>query len=49
MTDRMTVSAPLGPLGYLVTRVLLAPHLRRLLKLRAPHIKRPAGARDNQA
>jgi ligand-binding SRPBCC domain-containing protein len=32
MTDRMTASAPLGPLGALVTRVLLAPHLRALLK-----------------
>ncbi|WP_433305743.1 SRPBCC family protein [Actinoplanes sp. CA-030573] len=38
MTDRMTVHAPLGPLGALVTRVLLAPYLRRLLKRRAAHI-----------
>jgi ligand-binding SRPBCC domain-containing protein len=42
MTDRMTVTAPLGPLGALVTRVLLAPYLRRLLKQRAVHIKQQA-------
>jgi ligand-binding SRPBCC domain-containing protein len=39
MTDRMTISAPFGPLGLLVTRVVLAPYLRRLLKQRAAHIK----------
>ncbi|WP_063763912.1 SRPBCC family protein [Actinoplanes subtropicus] len=42
MTDRMTVSAPLGPLGAVVTRLLLAPYLRRLLKQRAAHIERRA-------
>jgi ligand-binding SRPBCC domain-containing protein len=39
MTDRMTVSAPLGALGFLVTRLLLAPYLRRLLTQRSAHIK----------
>lgn len=39
MSDRMTISAPLGPLGAFVSRVLLAPYLRRLLKRRAAHIK----------
>ena len=40
MTDRMTVSAPAGPLGALVTRVLLAPYLRRLLERRAAHMRK---------
>jgi ligand-binding SRPBCC domain-containing protein len=44
MTDRMTVRAPLGPLGSVVTRVLLAPYLRRLLRRRASHVKRLAEA-----
>ncbi|MDR6318879.1 SRPBCC family protein [Actinoplanes couchii] len=44
MTDRMTVSAPLGPLGALVTRVLLAPYLKKLLTQRAAHIKHLAEA-----
>jgi len=44
MTDRMTVAAPLGPLGVVVTRLLLAPYLRRLLEQRAAHIKRAAEA-----
>jgi ligand-binding SRPBCC domain-containing protein len=46
MTDRMTIRAPLGPLGAVVTRILLAPYLRRLLTQRALHIKRLAEA-DN--
>jgi len=45
MTDLMTVSAPFGPLGFLVTRALLAPYLRRLLKQRAAHIKLVAETR----
>jgi len=40
MTDRMTVSAPFGPLGAVVSRVVLAPYLRRLLRQRAGHIQR---------
>jgi ligand-binding SRPBCC domain-containing protein len=39
MTDRMTISAPLGPLGAMVTRRLLVPYLRRLLTQRASHIR----------
>ncbi|MET8151580.1 SRPBCC family protein [Actinoplanes sp. NPDC049668] len=39
MTDRMTIRAPLGPLGAVVTRMLLAPYLERLLTERAAHIK----------
>jgi ligand-binding SRPBCC domain-containing protein len=39
MTDRMTIRAPLGVLGAVATRVLLAPYLRRLLTQRAKHIK----------
>jgi ligand-binding SRPBCC domain-containing protein len=49
MTDRMTISAPLGPLGAVVTRVLIAPYLRRLLEQRAAHIKYLAEARDRRA
>ncbi|MEE6263941.1 SRPBCC family protein [Plantactinospora sonchi] len=45
MTDRMTISAPMGPLGAAVTRALIAPYLRRLLKRRAAHIKCLAEAR----
>ncbi|MGW0432934.1 hypothetical protein ACWDV4_10370 [Micromonospora sp. NPDC003197] len=39
MTDRMTVAAPLGLLGAVVTRALIVPYLRRLLRQRAAHIK----------
>ncbi|MFI1990360.1 SRPBCC family protein [Actinoplanes sp. NPDC020271] len=42
MTDRMTIRAPLGPLGAVVTRLVLAPYLKRLLVERATHIKRRA-------
>jgi ligand-binding SRPBCC domain-containing protein len=48
MTDRMTVAAPLGPLGGVVTRLLLVPYLRRLLKQRAAHIKRVAEAQADR-
>jgi ligand-binding SRPBCC domain-containing protein len=48
MTDRMTVRAPWGPLGFVVTRVLLAPYLRRLLNQRSAHVKRLAEARGSQ-
>ena len=49
MTDRMTISAPLGPLGAVVTRVLIAPYLRRLLERRAAHIKYLAEVRGRRA
>lgn len=39
MTDRMTVTAPLGVVGGAVARFLLAPYLRRLLATRAAHMK----------
>ncbi|GAA2508005.1 SRPBCC family protein [Winogradskya humida] len=42
MTDRMTVTAPLGPLGAIVTRLLLNPYLSHLLKQRAAHIEQQA-------
>lgn len=38
MTDRMTFAAPLGPLGAVVARLVLAPYLRRLLIRRATHL-----------
>ena len=49
MTDRMTISAPLGPVGTVMTRLLLAPYLRRLLERRAAHIKRTAEANTGEA
>jgi ligand-binding SRPBCC domain-containing protein len=39
MTDRLSVAAPLGPLGEFVMYVGLAKYLRRLLVQRAGHIK----------
>lgn len=39
MTDRMAVAAPLGILGAAVVRLVLATYLRRLLSMRAAHIK----------
>lgn len=44
MIDRMTVSAPFGPVGAVVTRVVLVPYLRRLLTRRAAHIRQVAAA-----
>ncbi|MFI5933948.1 cyclase/dehydrase [Actinoplanes sp. NPDC051494] len=38
MTDRMSVAAPFGMLGSVVTRWMVAPYLRRLLVRRAEHI-----------
>ncbi|WFE39992.1 SRPBCC family protein [Micromonospora sp. WMMD998] len=38
MTDRMTVSAPLGPLGA-AALLFVVPYLRRLLRQRAAHIR----------
>ena len=46
MTDRMTVVAPLGPLGAAVARVVLVPYLRRLLATRAAHLREVAEGRD---
>jgi ligand-binding SRPBCC domain-containing protein len=42
MTDRISFTAPLGPLGGVVGRAVLGPHLRRLLEQRAAHIRRLA-------
>ncbi|WP_459642370.1 SRPBCC family protein [Kineococcus sp. NUM-3379] len=42
MRDRMTITAPAGPLGAAVARLVLAPYLRRLLRRRATHIKHTA-------
>ncbi|KUL41396.1 SRPBCC family protein [Actinoplanes awajinensis] len=44
MTDRMTVRAPLGALGAVVTRIVLTPYLKRLLKKRSVHIAHLAEA-----
>ena len=45
MTDRMTVGAPFGALGSLVTRMVLGPYLRRLLVRRSAHVRRLAETR----
>jgi ligand-binding SRPBCC domain-containing protein len=42
MTDRMTFTAPLGPIGAVAARLVLAPYVRRLLVLRAAHVRRLA-------
>ena len=42
MTDRMTITAPAGPVGEVLAHLVLAPHLRRLLRRRAAHVKRVA-------
>ena len=49
MTDRMTVGLPLGPVGVVVTWILLVPYLRRLLRQRAAHVKRVAEANADRA
>lgn len=46
MTDRMTISAPLGPLGAVMTWALIGPYLRRLLIQRAAHITYLAQAHE---
>ncbi|MFC4063426.1 SRPBCC family protein [Actinoplanes subglobosus] len=42
MTDRLTITAPFGPLGAVVTRYVLAPYLERLLRKRGDYVKRAA-------
>jgi ligand-binding SRPBCC domain-containing protein len=42
MIDRVTFTAPLGSVGSLVTRILLAPYMRRLLITRAAYLKQHA-------
>jgi hypothetical protein len=49
MTDRMTVGLPLGPVGEVVTRILLVSYLRQLLGQRAAHVKRVAEANADRA
>lgn len=44
MKDRMTVTAPMGILGVLPARLVLAPYLRHLLTQRADHIRTIAEA-----
>nr|WP_240895222.1 SRPBCC family protein [Kineococcus siccus] len=46
MTDHLVVTAPGGPLGAVVTRWVLAPHLARLLRRRAAHVKAVAEGRE---
>ncbi|GAA0292266.1 SRPBCC family protein [Kineococcus aurantiacus] len=42
MTDRLSITAPADPLGAVVARLVLAPHLWRLLRRRAAHVKKLA-------
>ena len=44
MTDEVTFRSPLGPLGWLVDRLVLARYLRRLIGGRAGAIRRAAEA-----
>lgn len=49
MTDRMSITAPAGPMGQVVAHLVLAPYLRRLLRRRAAHIKRAAESASEQS
>jgi ligand-binding SRPBCC domain-containing protein len=42
MIDRISFTAPLGPLGAVAGRAVLGPYLRRLLKQRAAYVRRLA-------
>lgn len=42
MTDRISFTAPLGPLGTVVGRIVLGPCLGRLLEDRAAYVRRLA-------
>ena len=46
MTDRMTFRAPLGPVGDLVARAVLARYLQRLLQQRGRYVSQQAEAAD---
>jgi ligand-binding SRPBCC domain-containing protein len=39
MTDRISFTAPLGPIGAVVGRAVLGPYLRRLLEQRAAYVR----------
>lgn len=49
MTDRISFAAPLGPVGAVVARTVLAPYLRRLLEQRAAYVRRLAEAQPPDA
>ena len=42
MTDVLRFAAPFGPIGWVVERLVLAPHLRRFLSTRGASLKRAA-------
>ena len=44
MTDRMSFTAPFGPPGALLARMVLRRYLRRLLEQRAAHVRQLAEA-----
>ncbi|NAZ84848.1 cyclase/dehydrase [Kineococcus sp. T90] len=46
MVDRMSITAPAGPVGAVVARLVLAPYLRHLLRRRATHVKDAAESTD---
>jgi ligand-binding SRPBCC domain-containing protein len=46
MTDTLAVAAPLGWLGAVVTRLVLAPHRRRFVAARAPALRAVAESED---
>ena len=47
MIDVLRFEAPMGPLGWIAERLLLAPHLRSFLKTRAKALKRMAEVHVN--
>jgi len=49
MTDRMSITAPVGPVGQVVAHLVLAPHVRRLLRRRAAQVERTTGSADEKS
>lgn len=49
MVDRVRFDAPLGPIGRLVERAVLASYLPRLIAIRGDHLKAEAERRQRTA
>lgn len=49
MIDRVRFDAPLGPIGRLVERAVLASHLQRLIAIRGDYLKAEAERRQRRA
>lgn len=48
MRDKMTIAAPLGPLGVVAERLFLAAYMRRFLEERNTFLKRTAESREGR-